>query len=307
MFTCGFWLTERREERFPLWSSLARYFLHGLAFSFLVSLALIVWLSLGLFFIFDLPFLTIIGIIIGLIVSFALMLVILGGLNATLTEHIWHVPIDQGWSPVVIHSLLLFLLLFIVGIPAAVTRFLAPSWETSVILFIVYGFVDGYVAKEVAFIWKTNEMLDEGFRGLLTVLKYPGLIAMFAADAVVAVPVFIISLTTTFWWLGLIVFFLLQSPIIYLIVTAIMNERNKMVLPNDGWWTPGRLGKLGAKIPHEALPQESLTKLSTASRYLLSRLNLLTSGNPIHLCLGRFDGSSGQRRLPHRPSHSLHN
>jgi hypothetical protein len=39
-----------------------------------------------------------------------------------------------------------------------------------------------------------------------------------------------------------------------------------MILPNDGWWAPSKPGKLNAKIPHEALPQESLTKLSTASR-----------------------------------------
>jgi len=269
---CGFWLSERRKVSFPKWSSLARYFVHGLAFSCLVSLALIIWLFIGVSLVVVTPFLTLIGIFIALIVSFALLLVMLGGLNATLTESIWHVPIDQSWSHVVVHSILLMLMLIIVGIPAAVADFLVPSWVTSVTLFIIYGFVDGFVAKEVAFMWKTNEMRDEGFRGLLTVLKYPGLIAMFLADVVIVVPVFIISLTTKFWWFGTIIFFFLQSPIIYLLIAENMNKRNKMVLPNDGWWTSGKPEKIDAKTPEQAIATESITKLSVAGRIFFQGL-----------------------------------
>jgi len=259
-------LSERRTVSFSQWSSLARYFIHGLAFSGLISLALIIWLFIGFSLVVVMPFLTIVGIVIALIVSFALLLVMLGGLNATLTESIWHVPIDQSWSHVVVHSILLMLMLILVGVPSAAISFLVPSWVTSVLLFIVYGFVDGFVAKEVAFIWKTTERLDEGFRGLLTVLKYPGLIAMFAADAVIVMPIFIISLTTKLWWVGTIIFFFLQSPIIYLAVADIMNERSKTMLPNDGWWTPGKPAKFDAKIPGQAIATERVTKLSIVSR-----------------------------------------
>jgi len=90
----------------------------------------------------------------------------------------------------------------------------------------------------------------------LTVLKYPGLVAMFAADAVIVAPVFIISLSTQFWWEGTMFFFSLQSPLIYLLVRELVNERNKWTLPSGGWWTPGKPGEADTRIfEHAAVPE----------------------------------------------------
>ena len=249
----GFSLSERREERFSLWSSAAKYFLHGLAFSLILFLALEVWLIGGFVIIVELPFLRLVGFVVVLIVGFALVLLVLGGLNATLTERIWHVAIDQGWGHVVLQSLLLLLVFFLVAIPGVLANLLTPSWlipswVIGVVNFVVYGFVDGLVAKKVAFVWKSDEMLDEGFRGFLTVLKYPGLFGLFAADAVVVAPLFIMSLGTKFWWVGTLVFFSIQSPIIVLILKEVRNERNKWALPSGGWYTPGEPAELGSKV-----------------------------------------------------------
>jgi hypothetical protein len=229
---------EKEGERKSLsWMSLlARYFVHGISFSALLALSLIAWSFVA-------AFLIITGFVIGLILAFVVLFIIIGGLNILLTEFIWKVPIKQDWKRILAHGFLLPIVLILTGIPSIIIRLVAPSWVTTVVLFIVYCFIDGFVAKEVAFIWRTSGGQYDS--GLSTVLKYPALIGFLMADALIVIPLFVVSLATSYWWLGSILFSLAQSPVAYLVFLEIKHEASRVAQPKDGWWVPLGPQKLG--------------------------------------------------------------
>jgi len=79
-----------------------------------------------------------------------LLFFVVGGLNSFLTNLIWSMPVKTGWKSLLGHGLVLFLLLLVVNIPHAIISLLAPSLTTTIVLLVIYAFVDGYVAKNVA-------------------------------------------------------------------------------------------------------------------------------------------------------------
>lgn len=132
---------------------LARYFLHGISFSALLAISLIVWSFVA-------AFLVVTGFVIGLILAFVVLFIIIGGLNIVLTESIWHVSIKQDWKDILVHGLLLSIVLSLAGIPSLIINFAVPSWITATALFVVYCFIDGFLARRVAFVWERQTSYD---------------------------------------------------------------------------------------------------------------------------------------------------
>jgi hypothetical protein len=138
------------EEYYSPKSSLVRYFLHGIAFSVLLLL-----LEIGWVFIFVL--LTVTGYLIGIILGFIVLFFIIGGLNAFLTEFIWSISMRSDWKGLLSHGFVLFLVLLIVAIPSYLVAIVAPGIVTSIVMFVAYAFVDGYVAKNIGKMWELEE------------------------------------------------------------------------------------------------------------------------------------------------------
>jgi hypothetical protein len=120
-----------------------KYFLHGLVFSILMFAIIIGW-------IFVLAFLIVIGSIIGLILGLVMLVFLIGWLNVKLTRIFWHFEAGSEWTELMLHGVALLLALLMVSIPQLLISWLIPSPITTILLFIVYCFVDGYVAKNLA-------------------------------------------------------------------------------------------------------------------------------------------------------------
>lgn len=119
------------------------YFLHGLVFSSLMIAIVIGWA-------FILAFLMAIGSIIGLILGFVFLVFLVGWLNVKLTKFFWHFDAGSEWTELLFHGFVLLMALLLVGIPRLLVSQLLPDSITSIVLFIVYCFVDGYLAKNLA-------------------------------------------------------------------------------------------------------------------------------------------------------------
>lgn len=142
------------EEDRSLGHLLPRYFLHGLLFSLILILLIFVWAFLAVALVF-------IGSILGLIIGIVLLFFIFGGINTFLMQEIWKISTKSGLLSLFTHGLVLFLVLLLVSIPSLIINFLAPNIAVSVILFVIYCFVDGYAAKAVGGNWE-EEQTDDG-------------------------------------------------------------------------------------------------------------------------------------------------
>jgi hypothetical protein len=129
---------------------LIRYFLHGIAFSGL-------FLLLGLVWVVIFAVLVVIGFFIGFIIGLIVLFFIIGGINAFLTDLMWSISVRTDWKGLLSHGFVLFLVLVMVGIPSYLVTLAAPSLVTSIVLFFVYAFIDGYIAKNVAKTWESEE------------------------------------------------------------------------------------------------------------------------------------------------------
>ena len=130
-------------------SRLLRYFVHGVAFSILFLFLAFVW-------IFIFTFLIVFGSIIGLIIGFVLLFFVIGGLNTFLTRWIWSADIRSGWLSLLIHGLGLFFALLIAGIPSLLLIGTSYSLALSIVLFVPYALLDGFIAKHVAFAFRED-------------------------------------------------------------------------------------------------------------------------------------------------------
>lgn len=133
------------------WTDLAKYFVHGIAFSFL-------FLVLAFVLVFVLVFLVAFGSFIGLIIGFGILMLTVGGLNCFLTGVIWGVETNTSFWSVLLHGFALFLILLLVnGILVMVPNIVFPSIATTVVTFIIGAFAGGFVGKKVA------ELFEEEF------------------------------------------------------------------------------------------------------------------------------------------------
>ena len=126
------------------WTDLAKYFVHGIAFSLLyLVLALVLVLVLG--------FLIVVGSFIGLIIGFGILMLTVGGLNCFLTGVIWGEETNTSFWSILLHGVALFvILLFVNGILVMVPNIVFPSIATTVVTFIIGAFAGGFVGKKVA-------------------------------------------------------------------------------------------------------------------------------------------------------------
>ncbi len=129
------------------WRNLPKYFLHGIAFSFILIVLVIFWSVI-------LVILVAFGFIIGLIIGFIVLLYLLGGINVFLSGTIWGIQVKEDWKSLLIHGLVLFISLIVVQIPSMIVTLVVPSLATTVLLFIIYGFIDGFVAQNIGIFWE---------------------------------------------------------------------------------------------------------------------------------------------------------
>ena len=122
---------------------LAKYFVHGILFSAMFLVTVFVWA-----FIFVL--LVIGGAFIGLILGFIVLFYIIGEINAFLADLIWDIPVTTDWKSLLLHGFALFFVLTIAQIPSFLVNFIMPSLATTIVLFIVYCFIDGFIAKKLS-------------------------------------------------------------------------------------------------------------------------------------------------------------
>lgn len=123
--------------------TISKYFLHGFVFSLLMLVLVFLW-------VFILVFLIAAGLLIGLIIGLAVFLFILSGVNSFLTESIWSISTEQDWVNLLFHGLVLFVALIVAHVPSIIVQLFVPSLATTIVLFIINAFIDGFVAKNVA-------------------------------------------------------------------------------------------------------------------------------------------------------------
>jgi len=122
---------------------LAKYFVHGILFSAMFLVTVFVWA-----FIFVL--LVIGGAFIGLILGLIALFYIMGEINAFLADLIWDIPVTTDWKSLLLHGFALFFVLTIAQIPSFLVNFIMPSFAATIVLFIVYCFIDGFIAKKLS-------------------------------------------------------------------------------------------------------------------------------------------------------------
>lgn len=106
--------------------------------------------------------LVVFGKFIGLIIALVLLFFIIGGLNTFLTELIWDIYVRSSWQSILGHGLALFIILLIVAIPNIIIDLVVPGLATTIALFIIYCFIDGFIARKVGF-WFEEYPEEENF------------------------------------------------------------------------------------------------------------------------------------------------
>jgi len=134
-------------EKEAWWKNPLKYFLHGILFSIIFLVLVFVWALI-------LVALVVIGLFLGLIIGLIILFFFIGGLNSFLTEFIWSIPIKTRWTSLLGHGFVLCIALILAHIPAMIISVVVPGLATTVVLFIINAFIDGFVAKHVATLWK---------------------------------------------------------------------------------------------------------------------------------------------------------
>jgi hypothetical protein len=161
-------MVEENSKESVLRYLLPRYFVHGLLFSifgFVIGF-LLLFIFLGLIFI---------GALIGLIIGFLLSFLVFGAANAFLMNRIWNIQVNENWMSLLGHGFALVIALLVVSIPSFIIRLYAASLPTTIVLFIIYCIIDGYVAKAVGSYWTVSRAtgrtpIQLGFTGTLIVI-----------------------------------------------------------------------------------------------------------------------------------------
>ena len=127
----------------------AKYFLHGVAYSLLV---------IGLTFvsILLLVALVVIGSILGLLLGFLIMIMGVGYVNSFLSGYFWDIQTPTKWSSLFVHGLVLMIAIGLAGTPFIALEYLigtlVPVFSVVAIpvLFVIHSIVNGYLGKAVA-------------------------------------------------------------------------------------------------------------------------------------------------------------
>ncbi len=141
--------------KLPNLRNLAKYFLHGIAFTALVFV-------LTLFSAFLLVILAIVGSFIGIIIGLVILVILVGFANALITETLWF-KLETSWENYPYQGILLLILLGIVGLPLRFFYNQVTGLPTvsailaALILFIAESLIYGFIGKRVGSIWRLPE------------------------------------------------------------------------------------------------------------------------------------------------------
>ena len=128
---------------------IAKYFLHGIAFSLLIAGLVIVW-------IFLLVALIVLGPILGLLLGLLVLVMGVGYANSLLSGYFWEIQTPTKWSSLLVHGLMLMIALGLAGIPFIILEYLAGSLTlvfsviALLVVFVIHSIVNGYLGKAVA-------------------------------------------------------------------------------------------------------------------------------------------------------------
>jgi len=135
-------------------SPLLKYFLHGTLFSVINWVMTFLWASIF-------AVLVVIGLFIGLMLGIIMYFFFLGGINSFLTDLLWDILIKDDWKSLLVHGFALFIALLTVSIPEFIILYFFPSLPIVIVLFIIYCFIDGFIAKVTAENWEEYEETGE--------------------------------------------------------------------------------------------------------------------------------------------------
>jgi hypothetical protein len=142
---------ENDEEK--KWFILAKYFVHGAAFSLIFTALVFLW-------IFGYFMLIVLGSLIGLVIGLGLLMLIVGGINCFLTNALWF-PVKTSFWDIVGHGIVLFIALAVVNaIVVIVPTLVFPGLVTTIVTFIIASFVDGFACKNIARFWEEEYFED---------------------------------------------------------------------------------------------------------------------------------------------------
>lgn len=127
---------------------------HGLGLGILMFLLVIGWA-------FILGVLIVLGSIIGLLIGLGVLVLALGYINAYLADAVWGMSTDGELIPRFVHGVLLLIVLIIANLPVIALNYLFPHWLMSVILFIIYVPIHGYVGIRVAEVFEVGKYGEE--------------------------------------------------------------------------------------------------------------------------------------------------
>lgn len=131
-------------------SLLYKYFIHGILFSILSLVLVFGWALIFVTLVF-------VGFIIGFIIGLIVLFLVVGWLNVFLTGSIWGITVESNWLILIVHGFVLFVALLIASIPQILISVLASNLVMDIALFIIYCFINGYIAKNVAGLWKEED------------------------------------------------------------------------------------------------------------------------------------------------------
>ena len=128
-------------------TDIAKYFTHGILFSTLFLVLIIVLGSVA-------AFLETIDLMLVLLTGFWLLCPIIGFANSVITSLLWF-KVDMSFLGILAHGFVLLILLFIVNVIFIIVPSLVfPGIVTTVVTLIIESFLDGFVGKTVAKWWK---------------------------------------------------------------------------------------------------------------------------------------------------------
>lgn len=134
------------------WKIFGKYFLHGILFS-------VLFLLLGIAWIFMMILLVSLGAIIGFIIGIGLLFLIVGFINMVLGVHLWNIEAETGFWNIFFHGLVLFILLLIANlITSTLPNYAFPGTATLVVTFIISTFLNGVIGKKVSS-WFGHEII----------------------------------------------------------------------------------------------------------------------------------------------------
>jgi len=147
-------MQQEETQKGSWWENPVKYFLHGFLFSILFLVFAFAWA-------FILAALILIGLFIGLVIGVIVLFFIIGSLNSFLADFIWSIRMKTNWKDLLGHGFVLFIALIIAGVPALIISLIVPTLATTIALFILYAFIDGFAAKKVAHYWSKEYVPKE--------------------------------------------------------------------------------------------------------------------------------------------------